>query len=346
MDAHEQRVWISYAYFLVATCTSLTGLLYIPNPTARSLVAGSWVNMSLFTTEVALCVFYLRRWKLAPVYKYGFTLMVVNDLLGTLCVCANLFLFVADPVKSLWQWPIPALLLSTALSAFLEQTFLLHRYWKVTRHTIISAFIMLVAVAHMILSIVVVGLGGPYKKYLVCPGIDLVIAAIICASTDVLIALSMVWSMSGINPMWASTQHLIRSVCINAVTSGAVVATVTLLAMITLIVKDINEAAIFTPFFAAMGRVYALTVLVNFIHRHRRLSVPNSLHVTEHVQSHAPVSIVVGGLVPTPSADFRSEASTGESDSACVLDSVALRPGPQGETSVVPELYLRVKYPP
>lgn len=92
----------------------------------------------------------------------------------------------------------------------------------------------------------------------------------------------MVWAMSGIHPVFSSTQYLVRSVCINAVTSGAVVATVTLLSMVQALLKDGNRI-IFSMFFAILGRVYTLTVFVNFIHRNPRPS-PNSLHVTEYVE--------------------------------------------------------------
>ncbi|KAJ6584035.1 hypothetical protein DFH09DRAFT_1434175 [Mycena vulgaris] len=314
MDAHDLRVWTSF------------------------LLAGSWVNTALFTLEVVLCVFYMQRWQLSRVYTWGFVLVLVNDTLGTVCVCANLFLFLVNQTDKT-MWPVPVLLISTALSALIEQTFLVHRYWKVTQNTIISVFIMLVSVTHMALSIAAVCLSAPDGGYPVWAGLSVSnlprIAAIICAAADVLIALSMVWSMSGIDPMWPSTQHLIRSVCINALTSGAVVATVTLLAMITLIVKDINSI-VFSLFFATMGRVYSLTIVVNFIHRSQR-SAANSLHITEHVQSHShahshSMSIIVGdffhpALPPSTrnSAHFRSN----DSDSAL------------GNTSEAPRLHFK-----
>jgi hypothetical protein len=76
-----------------------------------------------FTLEVILCFLYVRRWKLSPVFSYGFALFLVNDSLGTLCVYANMYLTVM-PLVPAPQWPVPVLLLSTALSALIEQIYM------------------------------------------------------------------------------------------------------------------------------------------------------------------------------------------------------------------------------
>ncbi|KAF8214960.1 hypothetical protein K438DRAFT_2008469 [Mycena galopus ATCC 62051] len=128
------------------------------------LLAGSWVNSVLFTLEVVLCVLYMRRWKLGPLFYYGFVLFLVNDSLGTLCVYANLFLSLVELVEDP-DWPVAVLLISTALSALIEQTFLVHRYWMVTKNTIWSAVIILLSVTHMSMAISAVALGGPYKDF-------------------------------------------------------------------------------------------------------------------------------------------------------------------------------------
>ncbi|KAJ6508339.1 hypothetical protein C8R45DRAFT_1089526 [Mycena sanguinolenta] len=249
------------------------------------LLAGSWLNTVLFTLELMFCVIYMRRWKLNSLFYYGFILFLVNDSLGTLCVYANLFLSVVEMVQDP-LWPIDALLISTGLSALIEQTFLVHRYWMVTKNTIWSTFLMFLAVTHMSLAIASVALGGPYKDWAIHKGLTIVrfspysavfwgltapsrLAAIICTVADVLIALSMVWSLTGFDRISESTQYLVHSVCINALATGAIVATVTLLSMITLLVQPLNRN-IFGLFFVIMGRVYSLTILVNFHQRHKQ----------------------------------------------------------------------------
>ncbi|KAJ7701465.1 hypothetical protein B0H17DRAFT_1045535 [Mycena rosella] len=318
MDAHDLQVW--------------NGVL----------LAGSWANVSLFTVEVALCIFYMPQWKLRRTYQYGFAVLLMNDALGSICVCINLFMSMVQALDGS-QWPIHTLLLSTALSAFIEQTFLLHRYWKITRNTIASAFIMLLVLAHVAASIACVALEIHHMDYISVGPNMARIAAILCTAADILIALSMVWSMSGINPVWSSTQQLIRSVCINALTSGAIVATVTLLAMVSLIVHNIN-ASIFTLFFATMGRVYSITVLVNFIHR-TRPTAQNSLHITDAAQTQSqPLSIVIFLDRERGDTDLRSVRSV--QDSACVLETTSAHPPrPEAKSSaVVPEPHPRASY--
>ncbi|KAJ7625225.1 hypothetical protein DFH06DRAFT_1228889 [Mycena polygramma] len=243
-----------------------------------SLLAGSWCNAVLFTLEVALCVMYMRRWKLERHFHYGFVVFLVNDAVGSLSICANVYLVLVES-KNL-TWPISVLLISTAFSALIEQTFLLHRYWMVTKNTLWSACIMLLSVTHLALAISTVALHGPHGERMAINGFTVTaIAAIICTVVDVLIALSMVRALLVIRPMSRSTKHLIRSVCINALATGVVVAAVTLLAMISTIVQSLNRN-IFGTFFAIMGRVYSLTILVNFVQRNKQLPT-NSVHVSQ-----------------------------------------------------------------
>ncbi|KAK7022089.1 hypothetical protein R3P38DRAFT_2959295 [Favolaschia claudopus] len=236
----------------------------------------------------------MRPWKLPRSLFYGFLLFTLNDLLGTLCVYANAFITLLDDIDNP-QWPAAALLISTGLSALIEQTFMVHRYWMVTRNTIWSLFITLFALAHMSLAIAVVILGGLYNEFATNDPLPLTsIAAILCTVADVLIALSMVWSLSGFDVVSQSTKHLIRSICLNALASGAVVATVTVLAMITLLVESI-DLHIFSVFFVIMGRIYSLTIIMNFYQRHRQQALVGGPHEV----SMPPSEFIVDSFVPT-----------------------------------------------
>ncbi|KAJ7741316.1 hypothetical protein B0H16DRAFT_1032713 [Mycena metata] len=272
------------------------------------LLLGSWLNTALFTLEVALSVFCLRRWTMPRSSRYGLILILVNDTLGTFAVFAHLVRFVVHGEQHA-NWPIALLQVSTGLSAVIEQTFMIHRYWKVIRHTTWSAFIMFLAVAHMVVTVVAIGLGEPYKRVLVHNVDTTTISLIICTIADVLIALSMVWSLSGIDPVWRATQHLIRAVCIGALTTGAVVATITILSMVTVVLNGLDHI-IFAIFVSIMGRVYSLTILVNSIQRRRQLSACNSAPITENIRrSPAAVSIAIGSLRPS-SVDVRETRRT------------------------------------
>ncbi|KAJ7016896.1 hypothetical protein C8F04DRAFT_1158972 [Mycena alexandri] len=246
------------------------------------ILAGSWLNLVFYTTEIILFVYHLPRWTLKPVYKYGSYALLANDAVGTFAVCANAFLCAVDgPVRPLW--PSHVLLISTALAAFMEQSFLIHRYYRVAIGKVMSIFLMLIASAHLVFAVI---------AFLFDQKIEAsTIGAILCSFVDLLIALSICWSLSGIEPMWRSTQQLIRVLCINALASGTVVAAVTLLSSATTIAKGTNSI-IFTLFYASNGRIYSLTILVNIIIRNAQRDDENTLHVTQFVDSVARLSLI------------------------------------------------------
>ncbi|KAJ6611403.1 hypothetical protein B0H10DRAFT_2056533 [Mycena sp. CBHHK59/15] len=238
------------------------------------LLAGSWINMALYTVEVVLCFHYMQKWKLQRAYKYGFWFLLLNDAVATIAVCTNVFFNLAQGTVGEGHGSVPTVLMSTGISAFMEQIFLIYRYWKIAQSAIVSVFLILIVVAHVRCSFS--------------------FTALVCTCADVAIAVSIVWSLRAIKPMWRSTQHLIRMLVLNTMTSGAVVATVTLLSMVTIIMHGV-EAIIFSLFFASMGRVYSLTILVNFIVRNSHQSVANSMHISEY----GPSSAVGGSLLLT-----------------------------------------------
>ncbi|KAF7348258.1 hypothetical protein MSAN_01779400 [Mycena sanguinolenta] len=316
------------------------------------LLAGSWLNTVLFTLELVYCVIYMRRWKLSCLFYYGFVLFLVNDSLGTLCVYANLFLTVVEMVQEP-LWPIDALLISTGLSALIEQTFLVHRYWMVTKNTIWSAFIMLLVVAHISLAIAAVALGGPYKDFAIHKGLTIVRLSLTCSNnmhgcgrpdrTEHGLVFDWIWTHLGVHEIVrrlpflfdegaidarALVSSLVRSVCINALATGAIVATVTVLAMITLLVRPLNPN-IFGLFFVIMGRVYSLTILVNFYQRHKQqlyasgsqevsgVSCPQ--FVTEPATTRDTMEVrTTSGRITRRSASPKEELSTAPPRPSCI----------------------------
>ncbi|KAJ7490456.1 hypothetical protein FB451DRAFT_1389245 [Mycena latifolia] len=316
------------------------------------LLAGTWVNIVLFTTEVALFVYYIPKWNLHLAYRYWFYVVIANDLLATCIVCANLYTTIVDN-GSRPSWLIAILLLSSGISAFMEQTFLIHRYYTVARSIPMSAILMLLVVAHfgVILAAVYGGLSFKAVFGAKVSACIYFVSASLCAAADVLIALSIVWSLSGIRPMWRSTQQLIRVLCINALTSGAVVASVTLLAMVTQLVEGVIAIGASLPFplinllfilmcatqfsvSSSMGRVYSLTILVNIVVRNSQRDVVNSVHVTEFAMSTMESNPRFHTASPHSSAPPRARGSTDESGSHTPPSKLSPLPGPSAPASL------------
>ncbi|KAJ7835127.1 hypothetical protein B0H14DRAFT_2797202 [Mycena olivaceomarginata] len=110
--------------------------------------------------------------------------------------------------------------------------------------------------------------------------------AALCAATDVIIAVSLAWKfwkmMCQSSPE-RETRSLLRRILILAICSGAICATNTVLMAVFLL----NGSLAFFFFFTWQGRVYALTILGNFL-----VGIPQ-LHRSETPATHGNFSTVV-----------------------------------------------------
>ncbi|KAJ7696680.1 hypothetical protein B0H17DRAFT_1052730 [Mycena rosella] len=87
------------------------------------------------------------------------------------------------------------------------------------------------------------------------------VGAILCAVMDLLIAACLGMKFFKLKTNHSSTPSLMRRIFVLSITSGAIVASTTLLMMILFLTGNIA----FEFFFSCQGRVYALTLLVNFL---------------------------------------------------------------------------------
>ncbi|KAJ7274184.1 hypothetical protein C8J57DRAFT_253525 [Mycena rebaudengoi] len=293
------------------------------------LLAGSWLNMSLYTVELSLGIFFLRKWQLSRLYRWGFWVVLANDAIGTLAVCTNIALTLIEGAASAGPGlSVLVLLLSTSLSALIEQTFLIHRYWKVTRNHFITTFLMLPVAGHVVIAIISV------VSTVITPNtgdtrLDLdAVGAVVCTIGDVFIASALVHSLSRLRPAWRSTKELVHAVCINAMASGAVVAVVTILSMITLLLNGVN-AIIFSPFFAIMGRAYSLTIILNVVVHNTHRPEPNSLHVSS--MSVPGMTMFLSTRTPAARAPERDSGETDDTARGSKLNASLNQPQPQSD---------------
>ncbi|CAK5270516.1 unnamed protein product [Mycena citricolor] len=283
------------------------------------VLASSWLNTFAFAFEIALFGYYFSRWRLLALYRFGLIVLLVNDTLATLCIYVNTYESLVTSEEN--PIVISTFLVSTGLSALVEQSILVHRYWKFSKHTLFCALLMLLSGAHFLLSIVSAAypLHSRQQVHLTT------MAAIVCSVADILIAFSTVWTLSGISPVWRSTQAMIRAICLNALASGAVVAVVTLLAMVSDLLKETEKASAFGIFFQVMGRVYSLTILVNFIQRRRGMGVSQNTGSdaeADEPSTHANLHSIQFTTLPGTSAQAPSVRSVPTPD-----DTLDKRPG-------------------
>ncbi|KAF7314630.1 hypothetical protein MKEN_00936700 [Mycena kentingensis (nom. inval.)] len=266
-------------------------------------VVASWLNLALFTLEIALSLFYMRQWDLNRNLKIAFVLVILNDLVGTMAVCTVPFEFLVLG-KFTSVEAVVVLLITTAISATVEQIYLIQRYWRVSKSSYYCAFLVLLSFTHTFVAIAATTNGEIYSVHDDIWDLR-AIAGTLCTIDDILIAMAMIWTLSGIKPIWHSTQQLIRAFCIHALTTGIVVAIATIFAFVPLFLRA-SWAHFFDIFFAMMGRIYSLTIISNFIHR--------AVTISAHANSNSlqfPASLVVDGHERSRSRSGRRSESRG-----------------------------------
>ncbi|KAF7337387.1 hypothetical protein MSAN_02264800 [Mycena sanguinolenta] len=252
--------------------------------TVLIVVIASWLNIGLYCFELVLCARYFARPARPLVHKIGVGILVFFDTVCTLAVCSDVGIIVAPPTTTnirLLLIPLATQIITTYISSIISQLFLCNLYFILTGYKIVAGIIVILIFVHLAFSwasaiILLKTFGGLTTT---------TVGAISCAATDLIIAVCLAWKfwqmMAGTR-QHRSTRSLLRRILILTVSSGAICAGNTLLMMI-LLLKDSEGAGrsacvdirpqrvylfilpVFNFFFSCQGRVYALTLLGNFL---------------------------------------------------------------------------------
>ncbi|KAJ7105059.1 hypothetical protein C8R43DRAFT_1047029 [Mycena crocata] len=228
-------------------------------------LASSWVNMMLYMLELVMCLRYFQRGSRPLPHKIGVGAMFLFDTLCTMAVNANVFLtfqlFFGKGSPTSLSIPTTLTIFFTYLTAACEQFFLCHLYFILTRNRIISLCLAFLVVVHLSFSFAagIMVQTEPFTEKLTWT--ITAVGAILCAVMDLLISGCLGYEFFKIKTDATSAKSLMRRIYILSVASGAIVATTTLLMMILFLTGNIA----FEFFFSCQGRVYALTLLVNFL---------------------------------------------------------------------------------
>ncbi|KAJ7466577.1 hypothetical protein B0H11DRAFT_2307166 [Mycena galericulata] len=225
------------------------------------LLAASWINCMLFSLEIVLLVQYFQKPR-PLLHQVGVSAIFAFDTVCTFAVCAQTYLvvlvFACEPNHFL---PIATLrtvtviLFMTYATASLEQMFLCYLFFTLTKQRLISVFLLTDIPATPALRI---------RSPLGPAFLTSKLGAISCAVTDILIAAALLHTfirMESKSAVRVSTRTLLRRLMVMSFTSGVAVASTTSLTMILLIGG--NPA--YALFFFCQGRVYAVTILTNFL---------------------------------------------------------------------------------
>ncbi|KAJ7845425.1 hypothetical protein B0H14DRAFT_976384 [Mycena olivaceomarginata] len=228
-------------------------------------LASSWANMMLYMLEIVMCLRYFQRSTFRPLsHKIGVGAIILFDTVCTMSVDADVFMtflvFLGKEPFFTLSVPTSLTIFMTYSTAVIEQFFLCHLYFIITRKRAVSLFLVLLGLVHLGFSFAAAIMLQTAPTNLSVFTITAV-GAITCGVTDLLIASCLGYELFKLRRSHSSNSSLLRRIFILSITSGAIVASTTLLMMILLLKGDIA----FEFFFSCQGRVYALTLLVNFL---------------------------------------------------------------------------------
>ncbi|KAF7426075.1 hypothetical protein PC9H_008441 [Pleurotus ostreatus] len=267
-----------------------------PNYGLQILLISSWLNLALYATEINLAYRYMCKFPNDSRMNRGIVrFALVVDTISTVAVCGNAWIFLVGTPRTglpptFHRWPLPTLVIATACSASLEQSFLIFRFWKLRhagsemqrqmresasrrfhklRDVFMAGFLALLVCTHTgfaLTSGILI-----FLNPIIAPGFAVTattVAKCVSGAADILIAIALVWQLRTVDASFRPTQSLIRRLIANAIASGAIVAVTTLLLMVLFLVK----APAFNIFSAILGRLYSITILVNLSTRLRKHS--------------------------------------------------------------------------
>ncbi|KAF7364741.1 hypothetical protein MVEN_00343900 [Mycena venus] len=242
------------------------------NEANATTLIGSWINMLFYMLEIILAFKYFQRPNRPLLHRIGVAIFIVADTACTVGICWQAYLVLlifpcADLTRvflnSLY-WPISIVILSTYATASVEQAFLCALFYSLTKRRFITGFLVFTIFFHLGFSwasaALVLKQQNPGGKAFIATQIG----AISCAATDFLIAVALsvtFYRLENRTVKGRTTQSILRRLAVLSLTSGCIVASITLLALVTLL-KGKN---VYIIFFNCQGRAYALTVLANFL---------------------------------------------------------------------------------
>ncbi|KAJ7305651.1 hypothetical protein DFH08DRAFT_976206 [Mycena albidolilacea] len=238
-------------------------------------IVASWLNVAMYAFELVLCSLYFRRRSRPLVHKIGVWALILADGACVIALSFNVCNNVTGAFRNPHYFvaPIAAQIMTTYVSAVIAQLFFCNIFYTLTGNVIVSGVMLLLITVHLGFSwaSAILLIQNPTAT-LGMSFTTTTAGAVSCAATDVIIAGCLATKfgmlMREIVP-GRTARSLVQRILILAVASGAVCATTTLTMMILLLKNNLN----FTILFVLQGRVYALTILGNFL-----LRIPAGIH--------------------------------------------------------------------
>ncbi|KAF9033312.1 hypothetical protein BDZ89DRAFT_558356 [Hymenopellis radicata] len=285
------------------------------NKALGALLIGTWVNTLLYFLETQQVVHYFRHYKKDNLlFKFLVTLVFCIDTLNTLANYACVYLYTIihwGDMEYLQNqyWPIPVHLSATGASAAVVQTFLITRFYTLSRNHYVAPFLGLISLAAfggaVTTAVLMVKYPFYHQRYSVRTPVTVWLVA--SAAADILIASFLIYQFHTMKSTFKNSQSLLRRLSLMAVqtgASGSIVATIALCVYLSDMDNNVSVGIAF-----CLGRIYALTMFMNLNKRHvlkMGIVTPNTYSDSSE-NSSAPIhaQTYINGIHVHRSADVR-----------------------------------------
>ncbi|KAJ7253868.1 hypothetical protein C8J57DRAFT_1658912 [Mycena rebaudengoi] len=247
-----------------------------------ALLIGTWVGSLLYMVELIQAVYYFRHfkhddWKLKTRVTVALIIDTVSVLSNYTCVYLGNLMHTycsgtttGDPVYLANQnWPMPLYIVATAIVAVLVQSFLLERYWRLTKNIIVTLFLGLLIIAGCggtLACGIVVALYPAFtdRAKVKIPGMTWVVTQ---AAADLLIAAALLWEFKKAKTGFMETRSWLNRLAARTIQTGTVSATIAAIALMAyLLNKESNThryRSVTVAIGFCIGHTYVLTMLSN-----------------------------------------------------------------------------------
>ncbi|KAK7042702.1 hypothetical protein R3P38DRAFT_3260664 [Favolaschia claudopus] len=161
-------------------------------------------------------------------------------------------------------WPMYLYVLTTGLSAFIVQNYLIFRYWRATKYAIVCVIIWFISATGLVgalLTLVVIIQSTSNEAARSTTSTMVIIWLVGATAADVALAIALVFQLRKMQSAFTATQSILHRLIRSAIQTGTITSVMAVITMV-LFLAD-NESNVTLGFGYPLGRVYTITLLYN-----------------------------------------------------------------------------------
>ncbi|KAF9043506.1 hypothetical protein BDZ89DRAFT_1059415 [Hymenopellis radicata] len=166
-------------------------------------------------------------------------------------------------------WPFALYLTTTGVTALFSQSFLVHRYYSLTKNWFVAVFLALCVIVSFggsLATVIILTRFNAYSQRFMIKT-PVIVWLTTTAVTDVLITAVLIWQLYNMKTSFKTTEHVIQRLMRISMQTGSTTSVIAICILITYLVN--NTSNVGTGLSFILGRIYILTLLFNLTLRTR-----------------------------------------------------------------------------